>query len=470
MIVRVRAQRPDGHLREGRLWLSQRHLLDRNNWQRRAAGLAASYAGTMADDEALAFADLLLQVTSELALARQAEGTGASRPSAEPPGDVEPPDPTVAVEKLVREGEHRVGGEGLSRASRDALEQVFRSLAYWEPPDEADPSEDDEEGAEERPERGEPSSHPPEPYRSGTIRSLEERLRRSLDHWTRTRPKVSNVPDLVRMLDTRTRGLVDLVIRTLRSDDLNGGERLTQALLDSLRTAFSLAGAEAGRPDGWMVRAWTAPDTREVVREALRDAYPALVAHLGALQVIANFLDVTTSGGIALLMGGLQVGAERRFVLEGADAEGLLSREIDRIARRSEGLVTDADILAVLQAADDEIRSSRAIRSARWWAAAIPGTDYRIPTDAPDTVRQLVEARRRGRSVKLRGVVAGLDGMYCGCGVKIAETMRQAMERDERQVKLCESCHSHMLPFAIENPAAVELFRSFFFDLKAEDR
>ena len=116
--------------------------------------------------------------------------------------------------------------------------------------------------------------------------------------------------------------------------------------------------------------------------------------------------------------------------MDGADAEGLLTREIDRIARRSDGLVTEAEILAVLQAADEEIRSSRPIRTARWWAAAFPDGRYRIPADAPASVRQLLEARQRGRKVRLIGVVAQPDGVYCGCGLRISETMRQEMERN----------------------------------------
>lgn len=270
------------------------------------------------------------------------------------------------------------------------------------------------------------------------------------------------------MLDTRSRGLLDLVLRTLRSGDLEGGKRLTQALLDSLWTAFSLSGAEAGRPAGWMVRAWSVAATQEAVREAVLETYSGLLAHLGALHAIAKFLDVRTEGGVALLMGGLQVAAERCSVMDGADADGLLTREIERIARRSDGLVTEAEILAALQAADEELRSSRPIRTARWWAAAFPGGRYRFPPDIPDPVRRLLEAQRRGRKVRLVGSVGQPEGLYCGCGVRIPETTRQEMERDATIVKQCETCHGHVLPFAIEQPSAVKVLRTFLSDL--EDR
>jgi hypothetical protein len=470
VIATVRVTGAERRVREGRAWLTRPDLLDRSNWQRRAAALAASYAGTMADDEAVAFADLLLQVSAELALAQALDGHSGSRRRGGAEGlDGPETEASVDTEDLVRAGEHRVGSDGLSGPSRRVLEQIFQALAYWEPSDETDPWESDEQGGEDRPERGEPSSRHPAPYGRTTLRKLERSFQESLNHWTRTPPKPGNVVDLVRMLNVRTRGLVDLVLRSLQAQDTSGAKMLAQALLASLREAFSLDGVAEGHPAGWMVRAWAEEPTREPVRDALRSAYPALLAHLGALHALAGFLELTVPGGIALLLGGLKVAAERSRVLEEADAEGALTREIDRLVHRSDGLLTETEIQAVLQAADGEIRSTPVIRAARWWAPVFPGEHYRSAPGAPAAVQGLLRKLAAGRKVPVTGFTATAAGTFCNCGVRISEQKRQDIERDTGVVEQCDTCHAYLVPFALRNEITRRVLSAFLADL-LEDR
>lgn len=469
IIVTVRAVARDGAVREARVWLSQPPLLDRSNWQRRAAGLAAGYAGTMADDEALAFADLIYQVTAELAQAQAAHAAGGGGGQGDAGGVEEAaPGKTLGTEELVRPGEHRPGGDGLTGGSRRALDDVLRALAYWEPADEADPSEQDEEGAEDRPERGVRAAQSPAPYARSTIQSLRRSFDNSLNQWTRTRPSPANVGDLVRMLDARARGLLDVILRCLRTGDNLGVGTFTEALLKSLRLGFSIDGVEEASPAGWMIRAWVGDSTREHVRGAVEPVYSSLLVHLAAACLIARTRDIVVPGGVPLVFAGLQVTTDRSTVLERTDSDGSFTREIDRVARREVGFLSEAELVAALQAADGEIRATQLIRAARWWAPAFSDRYAALP-DAPPQVSRLIQQLRNRRSGPLKGFVVRASGIHCGCGCRVPEQVRQEIERDSNVVKQCEMCRAHLLPFAIQHDTTRRVLRTFLSDLERSD-
>lgn len=469
IIVTVRAITRDGAVREARVWLSQPPLLDRSNWQRRAAGLAAGYAGTMADDEALAFADLLYQVTAELAQAQAAHAAGGGGAQDDADGVEEAlHGKTLGTEELVRPGEHRPGGDGLSGGSRRALDDVLRALAYWEPADEVDPSEQDEEGAEDRPERGVRAAQAPAPYARSTIQSLRRSFENSLNQWTRTRPSPANVGDLVRMLDARARGMLDVILRCLRTGDETGARIFTEALLKSLRLGFSIDGVEEASPAGWIVGAWVGESTREHVRGAVESVYSSLLVHLAAVSVIARVRDIAVSGGVPLIFAGLQVTADRSTVLERTDTDGSFTREIDRVARRAVGIISEAELVAELQAADGEIRTTQLIRAARWWAPAFSERYAALP-NAPPQVSRLIQQLRSHRSAPLKGFTVRASGIHCGCGFRVPEQVRQEIERDSNVVKQCEMCRAHLLPFAIQHDTTRRVLRTFLSDLERSD-
>lgn len=427
----------------------------------------------MGDDEALAFADTLLHLAAELAGA-QVRSRSASGAAGEPKAQTAREDRGVETEELVRAGEHRPGSDGLSAGSRRILDQILQALAGWRPQEVSAEWEGDEDPEQHGGGRGgarPPSTQPPPGYKRTTISQLRQRLQRSLQAWTETKPTPGNVADVADMMEARSRGTLDFALRALSAGDLEPGRQLAEVALEGLRVAFSLSGIEEGRPAGWFVRGAASDDTRSAVQRAMSEParYGALAAHLGALHSLAGWLDLSVAGGIAPLLAGLRVVADRAEVFTAEDLDGHLADEAGQIAARAEGLVTEAEIVDALSVADRVVRESALVRAARWWAPLLShdGRRYRVDADTPSDIQRLL-ARLDGKGeVPLTPLVIRPSGAHCGgCGMKIPEQARQHLEGLKIALHPCDGCRKFIIPFAHRQEITRHLLSLFLSDLE----
>lgn len=463
-LIHVRLYHSDGSVRSGAAWLHRLEMIRlpaRERRLRRAVALLEESGWSDSADDYGALVDLWRMSIEDL-------GDYADMPS-EANGRQENekreshPDGRITLV-------HRTVGERQASQRRllhRASESLYRILT--EPPALGQTEDLDDSGDEE---------HGLKRFRAASEREIPRRERKaalandeSLVHAVselfRPTPSPEMAGEILLRMDVLLQMLLQRYTRQVE-DPISHPEFMRFHFRRVLSHAYSLKGAEYGRPEGWMLRAWSEPSLRIVLAEEMqsppRRSVLLACLVLGAEDPGTAEEDLDTSS-LRGLMAGLELTAGEPLWSE-ARTRDEFAHLMDSLNQQAESLPPgEAALHQLRRLAAEPIPLMEAVR--RFEPVLRFERGDPLPTDTADLPRLIQTYVRLRRAKEAKGQKplalaqsgAGSTRTCNGCWVALPAAMEEKVMRDEDGAQ-CPHCGRLLLPFDHRQEGVVEVLHA----------